>query len=78
MGLDIEEMIIAFDKQFQEKNDAEFKHLVSNLIKISNKYKRFVRVSFIFDNDNLLGYKDAPIDRGKEIFLELYKKRFSV
>lgn len=78
LDLGIDELIIAFDKQFQAKGDAEFKHLTSTLTKISNKYKLFTRVSFIFDKEDLLNYKDAPIDRGKEIFLKLYKERFSI
>ena len=30
---------------------------------------------FIFDNQGLLGYKDSPLDRGKNIFLKLFKNR---
>ena len=29
----------------------------------------------MFDFDTLLDYKDSPIDKGKEVFFELYKKR---
>ena len=63
------EIIIALDRQFQEINDDEFKHLVNNLTKIHNKYKNDVRISFIFDKKMITGYKDAPIDRGPDIFL---------
>ena len=73
--LGVEEIIIAFDKQFQEPNDDEFKKLVKNLKSIDKKYGNFVRISFIFDKYNLIGYKDSPIDCGKDVFLELFKKR---
>jgi hypothetical protein len=76
--LGVEEIIIAFDKQFQEPNDDEFKKLVKNLKSIDKKYGNFVRISFIFDKDNLIGYKDSPIDCGKDIFLELFKKRVCI
>ena len=33
------EIIIAFDRQFQEIGDSEFKHLTKNLTKINEKYK---------------------------------------
>ena len=73
-----EEIIICLDKQFQEPGDDEFKKLVKNLKGIHNKYGKFITLSIIFDKDDLLGYKMSPIDKGKEIFLELYKKRINL
>lgn len=70
-----QEIIIAFDKQFQQVGDAEFKHLTNNLIAINNKYKNYVNMSFIFDKGKVLGYKDSPIDRGAETFVQLFKNR---
>ena len=70
-----EEIIIAFDRQFQEIGDVEFQHLKNNLIKLRNKYKNFVTISFIFDSKMLTNYKDSPIDCGPEIFLQLFKER---
>lgn len=70
-----EEVIIAFDRQFQEIGDDEFKHLEKNLLKIHSKYSSYVNISFIFDKWMMTGYKDAPIDDGKEIFLDLFQKR---
>lgn len=70
-----EEIIVAFDRQFQEIGDKEFKHLKSNLLKLYNKYKNFVNISFVFDKNMITGYKDSPIDDGKEIFLKLFKER---
>jgi hypothetical protein len=32
-------------------------------------------ISFIFDKQMITGYKDAPIDCGKEKFLQLFKER---
>lgn len=73
-----QEIIVALDRQFQEINDDEFKHLVNNLTKIHNKYKNDVKISFIFDKRMITGYKDAPIDCGPEIFLQLFKERISL
>ena len=70
-----QEIIIAFDRQFKEIGDTEFQHLKKNLIKIRNRFKNDVLISFIFDKNMLTGYKSSPIDCGKEIFLQLFKER---
>ena len=75
MDAGAEEIIIAFDRQFQKIGDKEFQHLKSNLLKLHNKYKNFVKITFIFDRNMITGYKDSPIDLGPEIFLRLFKER---
>lgn len=70
-----EEIVIAFDKQFKEIGDEEFQHLKNNLLKIRSRYKTYIAISFIFDTQNVCGYKASPIDEGRERFLELYKNR---
>lgn len=69
------EIIVAFDKQYQTIGDEEFKKLTKHLKQIHKKYSKFITISFMFDKEGLLGYKDSPIDQGPEIFLELFKKR---
>ena len=70
-----EEIVVAFDRQFQEIGDEEFKHLKTNLMRLRDKYKNFVLISFIFDKNMITGYKDSPIDCGPDIFLQLFKER---
>ena len=72
------EIIVAFDRQFQEIGDKEFKHLTSNLTKLHNKYKNEVQLSFIFDKKMITGYKASPIDEGQEKFLQLFKERVTL
>lgn len=69
------EIIVAFDRQFQELGDKEFKHLTTNLTKLHNKYKNDVQLSFIFDKKMITDYKASPIDEGKDKFLQLFKER---
>ena len=70
------EIVIAFDKQFKEPNDAEFKQWTKKLTALHNKYSKLVNISFIFDKKgDMLGYKDAPIDAGAETFIKLFKER---
>ena len=40
-----------------------------------NKLKKYVNVEFLFDKDGLLDEKDAPVDKGKEVFEKLYEER---
>lgn len=39
------------------------------------KLKQYVNVDYLWDKDNLLGEKDAPVDKGKEVFERLYECR---
>ena len=70
-----EEIIVAFDRQFQNIGDEEFKHLKTNLLRLRNKYKNFATISFIFDKNMITNYKSSPIDEGPEKFLQLFKER---
>lgn len=74
-GCGAEEIIIAFDRQFQTIGDDEFKKLKNNLVKLHNKYKNFVNISLMFDKNMITGYKNSPIDCGPDIFLKLFKER---
>lgn len=73
--LGVNEIIIAFDRQFVEISDDEFKRLKAKLIHLYNKYGKNVRISAIFDKHMLLPYKASPIDKGPEIFEQLLKER---
>ena len=43
------------------------------------KKPRMMRVlSYIFDKENILNYKDSPIDQSKETFINLFTKRITI
>lgn len=69
------EIIIAFDRQFKDIGDTEYKRLKKNLMKIHENYKNYATVSFIFDKHKTTQYKASPIDEGAEKFLQLFKER---
>ena len=73
-----QEIIIAFDRQFKYYGDEEYIHLIKNLKKITMKYKNYVNISCILDKQRITNYKDSPIDKGKEVFLKLFKERVSL
>lgn len=41
-----------------------------------NQLKRYVNVSYIYDAWHLLDEKDAPIDKGEDVFRKLYERKF--
>lgn len=74
-NLGVKEIVIAFDKQFKEVGDEEWKKLVDKYYMLNSKYGNSVKISFLFDDKDLLDYKDSPIDKGKDIFLQLFQER---
>ena len=78
INLGVEEIIIGFDHDFTSLNSDEAKKVIKKLKQIHNKYGNYITISFLWDKNNLLGYKDSPIDKTKEIFLELYKNRINL
>lgn len=74
-SLGVNEIIIAFDRQFQEIGDEEFKRLKAKLIHFYNKFNNFIKVTAIFDKKMISPYKASPIDCGPEIFEILLSER---
>lgn len=75
LSLDVQEIIIAFDRQYKEVNDIEWKKWTDKLYKLYEKYNNLVQISFILDKDHMLDYKQSPIDAGPDVFLELFNNR---
>lgn len=73
--LGVNEIIIAFDRQFQKPYDDEYQKLVNKLTSICDKYKNLVKVSIIFDKNMITPYKASPTDTGPEIFEKLLRER---
>ena len=72
LELNVLEVIIGLDKQFKEIGDEE---CIKWEKKIRDKFVTplapYVKVSVLWDTENLLDYKDSPTDKGKEILLKL-------
>lgn len=75
-SLGVKEVIMAFDRQFKEIGDEEFKRLKNKLIYLEKKYGNVIKLSVIFDKKMITSYKASPIDEGKEKFEILLKERF--
>ena len=73
------EIILAFDKQYEtvDDRDEQWRLYDKKTREFARKIGKYVNVSRIVDFAHApkIGYKDAPIDKGKEIFDELYSRR---
>ena len=78
LSLGVTEIIIAFDRQYQDIGDKEWKQWTKKLHKIHDKYGAYIQISYMFDKKHLLGYKDSPIDVDKETFLQLFNERIYI
>ena len=74
-NLGVKEIIVAYDRQYKEIGDIEYKTWVNKLKSIAKKYSAYCLISFMFDVGHLLDYKNSPIDKTKEVFLTLFKNR---
>ena len=66
--LGIKDVVIAYD------NDVTMKKIKD----VTSKLRRFVNVFAVFDTKGILGKKEeklSPVDRGKDVWEELYKER---
>ena len=69
------EIIIAYDKQCQNPYDNEATLWKEKLKNIYKKLHNYINISVIWDRDNLLQYKNSPLDEGEEKFAILLKNR---
>ena len=76
--LGVNEIILALDKEYVSCYDNKGKQYQKHLYDICKKYSNQASFSYIWDYENLLNEKDAPLDRGKDVFDYLYKNRIKV
>lgn len=78
-NLNIEEVIIGVDKEFDEIGTEEelfYADRVKSIFK--KKLSPFFKVSVLWDKDNMLNKKDSPVDKGKEVFSHMLKNRIFI
>jgi len=78
VDLGVEEVIVAFDKEFGSIGDELYEKQVKNLTNIFKRFSNKVLISFMFDKWNLLDIKDSPIDKGIDTFKFLLSERFTL
>lgn len=77
-SLGVDEVIVAFDKEFEVVNDKESVRYAQKLSSMLDRLKSRYNVSIIWDTEGLLDKKDSPADKGKEVFDRLYNGRIKI
>jgi len=76
--LGVSEIILAYDKEYDNCFDEKGKEYRQKLIEKCEKYRGLATFYYLFDEHNLLNKKDAPCDKGKDILEELMKRRIKI
>lgn len=77
VDLGVENVILGLDKEWEDENEEIFykEKIVSGFI---NKLFPYFKVSLLWDKDNLLDLKDAPTDKGVDVFEKLMENRIFI
>lgn len=79
----VNKFIIALDRQYENvmingeytKEFIKYREKVDRIIDMVKPYAQEISVVWDNDEDRLLDYKDAPCDKGKEVWEQLYERR---
>lgn len=74
----VKEIFLAFDKQFKKKDTQEAYDYAEKLKKIALKLAPYFQTWILYDNFELLNYKDSPSDKGKDVLLTLMKNKYEI
>lgn len=74
--LQVEEVMIAFDREYVESDSYVAELYYRKLVKIAAPLVPYCRVYLILDNKDRLPFKASPTDCGKEILMELMKEKW--
>lgn len=76
-SLGIEHVVLALDREFTGKDDEIFykQKIMSGFV---NKLIPYFRVSVMWDSEQILDLKDAPTDKGVEVFLQLWRNKIYI
>lgn len=79
LKLEVDEVIIALDRQYEAIDSEEYSTWVKHLKeKIINPLLPYFKVYVIWDTDNILKYKESPTDTTKENLLKLMKNKIYI
>ncbi|MFS0643772.1 hypothetical protein [Siminovitchia sp. 179-K 8D1 HS] len=76
LGLGVNKVILAMDKEYNtvDKSPKVKKQLereIEFILRMGRRFSPYVQTYTLFDKHNLLGYKESPSDRGKDILVSL-------
>ena len=78
LSLGVREVYLAMDKEYQEAYTEASDKYAEKLLKLASLFTPYVTTWVLFDTEGLLGYKDSPTDKGKDVFEKLMKNKFEI
>ena len=76
LELGVTKFNICLDKQYESMyNNDEFDRYKKIINDFITKLSPYGEVNVVYDTEGLLDYKDSPSDKGKDVFVKLYKQR---
>ena len=78
LSLGVTEVFIAFDKEYHHAYTEESDKYAEKIYSLAYKFAPYVTTYVLWDVDDLLGYKDSPADKGKEVLEKLMLNKFEV
>lgn len=76
--LKVSKIIYAPDRDYEEANSYEAEIWLNKQIKKLAPFVPYCKVYLVADSKTRLGFKDSPLDCGKDIFLELYEEKIEI
>lgn len=78
LSLGVKEVFLAFDKEYESIDSDECYEYAENIKLKAKMFSNYCTVYVLWDRENLLEYKDSPVDKGKEVLEKLMKSKIEV
>lgn len=75
LELGVEEVILNFDKDFEDTKSPEAQRVMQHIIQMGRKLTPYMRVHTTFDRYDFLEKNDSPSDKGREVLIQLFNKK---
>ena len=75
LDLGVREVYLCLDRDYKEMGTNEANNTLDHMIRIAKRLLAYFTVYIVYDGENLLEEKDSPSDKGKEVLIELFKKK---
>ena len=77
-NLNINEIVVAFDKEYEKSDSEQGRKYRAKIEEMCRPFLNQATFYYIWDYNDLLEEKDAPVDKGQKIFEELYRNKVKV
>lgn len=78
LQLGVREVFIAYDKQYKNKDTEEAYKYADKLRYLASKFSSYVTIYVLWDDEDLLDFKQSPSDRGQQVLEQLMKNKYEI